>query len=99
MTSISLVIIIAITIAIIGILLYQNSYNTVLGITTTTIDRQLFVIEEQENRSIEVYDRSNSTQIAGFDNFTEMVKGMPRVIEDMQKYYADKNLTEITVVR
>lgn len=99
MTSISLVIIIAITIAIIGILLYQNSYTTVLGITTTTIDRQLFVIEEQENRSIEVYDRSNSTQIAGFDNFTEMVKGMPRVIEDMQKYYADKNLTEITVVR
>lgn len=66
---------------------------------TTTIDRQLFTIEEQEDNSIEVYDRSNGTQIAGFDNVGEMLQGMPQVIQNMIKYYANKNLTDIAVVR
>lgn len=67
----------------------------------TTIERQLIIIEEQEDSSIEIYDRSNNTQIAGFDNFTSMIAGLPEVIEDMKEYYENnENLTkDIVVVR
>jgi hypothetical protein len=64
-----------------------------------TIERQLFAIEEQEDGSIEVYDRSNGTQIAGFDNATEMIDKMPKMIQQMEEYYADKNLTDIIVMK
>jgi hypothetical protein len=66
------------------------------------IDRQLIAIFEQEDNSIEVYDRSNGTQIAGFDNFTEMlhpITGLPKVIQQMEDYYADRNLTDILVIK
>lgn len=65
----------------------------------TTIDRQLFSIEEQEDSSIKVFDKSNGTQIAGFNNAGEMLEGMPKVINDMIGYYASKNLTDIIIIK
>jgi hypothetical protein len=80
--------------------LVDDANGTTIDIVGNVTDNMRPSLEEQEDSSIEVYDRSNNTQISSFDNFTSIMAGFPEVIEDMKKYYSGNNtVTDIIVER